>query len=130
MTAYRTSDKREPSESDRETDALRDLLVRMKRLRTRVALPTLLGALVAISIGTTEHALGYGSVLGTLSDGTYYVGTATFLIAALASSAPLLVPGVLVYLLARARLRRAWQDEHLAKGVSRVWLAENVRRFG
>ena len=130
MAAYRTSDERQPSESDRETEALRDLLVRMKRLRTRVALPVLFGALVAVSIGTTEHALGYWSVLGTLSDGTYYVGTATFLIAAVASSAPLLVPGVAVYLFARARVRRTWQDEHRAKGVSSAWLSENVRRFG
>lgn len=128
--AYRKGETREPSESDRETSALHDLLARMRRLRARIALPVLVAALVAVSIGTTAHALGYWSVLGTLPDGSYFVGTATFLIAAVLSSAPLLVPGVVIYLVARARLRRAWQEEHRRNGVSDEWLAENVRRFG
>jgi len=100
MTAYRSREKLEPSESDRETDALRDLLARMKRLRTRVALPS-----------------------------RYYLGAATFLIAAVLCSAPVLAPGVMVYLVARAQLRRAWREEHRKKGVSKEWLAENIRRF-
>ena len=129
MAAYRTREEHEPSESDRETSALHDLLARMKRLRRRSALPTLVASLVAVSIGTWAHAFGYWSVLGTLSDGTYFVGTATFLIAAIVSSAPVLGPGVVIYLLARARLRRAWQEEHRKNGVSNEWLAENVRRF-
>lgn len=130
MAAYRTREKHEPSESDRETAALHDLLLRMKRLRARIALPTLVASLVAVSIGTSAHATGYWSVLGTLSDGTYFVGTATFLIAAILCSAPVLGPGILVYIIARARLRRAWQHEHRESGVSAEWLAENVRRFG
>jgi hypothetical protein len=130
MAAYRTRDKQEPSESDRETSALHDLLARMKRLRRRTALPTLVASLVAVSIGTWAHALGYWSVLGTLSDGSYFVGTATFLIAAIVSSAPVLGPGIAIYLFARARLRRAWQEEHRQNGVSNEWLAKNVRRFG
>lgn len=129
MAAYRTREKHEPSESDRETAALRDLLARVKRLRARVALPTLVASLVAVSIGTTAHALGYWSVLGTLSDGRYLVGPATFLIAAVMCSAPVLGPGAAVYVLARARLRRAWQDEHRKNRVADEWLAENVRRF-
>ena len=120
----------EPSESDRETSALHDLLARMKQLRARIALPTLITSLVAIAIGTSAHATGYWSVLGRLDDGSYFVGTATFLIAAIICSAPVLGPGGLLYLVARARLRRAWQDEHRAKGVSSEWLAENAGRFG
>jgi hypothetical protein len=130
MAAYRTREKHEPSESDRETSALHDLLWRMKRLRARVALPTLVASLVAVSIATSAHATGYWSVLGTLSDGTYFVGTATFLIAAILRSAPVLGPGIVVYVMARARLRRAWQHQHRENGVSAEWLAENVRRFG
>jgi hypothetical protein len=130
MAAYRTREKHEPSESDRETSALHDLVARMKRLRARLALPLLVTSLVTVSIGTTAHALGYWSVLGTLPDGSYFVGTATFLIAAVLCSAPVLGPGVVVYLLARARLRRAWQEEHRRNGVSAEWLAENVSRFG
>jgi hypothetical protein len=130
MAAYRTREKHEPSESDRETTALHDLLTRMKRLRARIALPTLVASLVAVSVGTTAHALGYWSVLGTLSDGSYFVGPATFFVAAVVSSAPLLGPGAVVYVLARARLRRAWQDEHRKNGVADEWLAENVRRLG
>jgi hypothetical protein len=129
MAAYRTREEQAPSESDRETFALLDLLARMKRVRARVALPTSIASLVAVSAGTTAHALGYWSVLGTLSDGTYFVGAATFLIAAVICSAPVLVPGVAVYLLARARLRRAWHEEHRKNGVSSEWLEENVRRF-
>lgn len=127
--AYRSGEKREPSETDRETAALHDLVARMKRLRARVALPTLIAALVAIAIGTTAHALGYWSVLGTLSDGRYFVGPATFLVAAILSGAPMLAPGAMVYVLARARLRRAWLAEHRAHGVSSEWLESNVRRF-
>jgi hypothetical protein len=130
MTAYRTREKHEPSESDRETEALRDLLARMKRLRRRVALPTLVASLVVASIGMSAHALGYWSVVGMLSNGTYLIGAVTFLIAAVICSAPVLGPGVAVYLLARMRLRRAWQEQHREKGVSKEWLAENVRRFG
>lgn len=130
MTAYRTREKREPSETDRETAALLDLLARMKRLRSRVALPTLVAALVAVSLGTTAHAIGWWSVLGTLPDGTYFVGTATFAVAAVISALPAAVPGALVYLVARARLRRAWSDDHRDNGVSNAWLAENVGRFG
>ena len=130
MTAYRTREKHEPSETDRETDALRDLVARMKRLRARIALPILVASLVLASIGMTAHALGYWSVIGALSNGTYYVSAATFAVAALLCTAPLLAPGVALYLLARLRLRRAWQAEHRDKGVSEAWLAENVRRFG
>jgi len=130
MAAYRTREKHEPSESDRETSALHDLLLRVKRLRTRIALPTLITSLVAVSIGTSAHATGYWSVLGTLTDGTYFVGTVTFWIAAILCSAPVLGPGTVVYVIARARLRRAWQHEHRENGVSSEWLAENVRRFG
>jgi hypothetical protein len=130
MAAYRTREKHEPSESDRETSALHDLLLRMKKLRARIALPTLVASLVAISIGTWAHATGYWSVLGTLPDGTYFVGTPTFLIAAILCCAPALGPGIIVYVIARARLRRAWQHQHRENGVSAAWLAENVRRFG
>jgi hypothetical protein len=128
--AYRSGEKREPSESDRETSALHDLVARMKRLRKRIVLPTLIAALVAIAIGTTAHALGYWSVIGTLSDGRYLVGPATFFVAAVVCSAPMLAPGVVIYLVARARLRSAWHAEHRANGVSSEWLEENVRRFG
>jgi hypothetical protein len=130
MAAYRTRETHEPSESDRETSALHDLLARTRRLRTRIALPALVVSLVTISMGTTAHALGYWSVLGTLSDGSYFVGTATFLIAAILCSAPVLGPGVAVYLVARARQRRAWREEHRKNGVSDEWLAANVQRFG
>ena len=129
MSAYRTRDEPEPSESDRETSALHDLLARMRRLRTRVALPALVMSLVAMSTGTMAHALGYWSVLGRLPDGSYFVSTATFMIAAVLCSAPVLVPSVAVYLLARARLRHAWHREHRTNGVSSEWLADNVRRF-
>jgi len=130
MAAYRTREKQEPSETDRETTALHDLLARMKRLRSRCALPTLVAALLPLSLGTTAHALGYWSVLGRLSDGSYFVSTATFAVAAVLSGAPVLVPGALVYVVARARLRRAWRDAHRANGVSSEWLAENTDRFG
>lgn len=130
MAAYRTREKHEPSESDRETAALVDLLARVKRLRTRVALPTSIAALVAVSIGTTAHASGYWSVLDRLPDGSYFVGTATFLVAAVICSAPFVAPGVALYLLARMRLRHAWMAEHSGNGVSSEWLAENARRFG
>ena len=130
MAAYRTREEHELSESDGETAALHDLLARVKRLRRRIALPTLVVSLVAVSVGTSAHALGHWSVLGTLPDGSYYVGAATFLIAAVVSCGPVLGPGVVAYIIARALLRRAWQDDHRAKGVSSEWLAENVHRFG
>jgi hypothetical protein len=58
MTAYGTHEKHEPSESDRETAALHDLLLRMKRLRTRSVLPTLVASLVAARAPRERHIRG------------------------------------------------------------------------
>ena len=130
MTAYRKPEERKPSETDLETDALHDLLRRTKHFRRRVALPILVGALVMSWVGMAAHALGYWSVIGTLSDGRYIVSTFTFLIAAVSCAAPILVPGVATYVVLRARLRAAWCDAHRKNGVSAEWLAANSRRLG
>jgi hypothetical protein len=127
VTAYRNH---EPRSVDLETDALGDLLVRVQKLRRRSALPVLVGGAVAAWLGTTLHCLGYWSVLGELPDGGYYVGAPTILLGAAISGAPVVVPGVLIYVLLRARMRHAWKEDHRRRGVDDAWLEENSRRFG
>ena len=127
MKPYR---EHEPSATDLETAALHDMLRRMKRFRRRVALPTIVAAMVAAWLGMTAHALGYWSVLGATSSGVYAMSAFTFLIAAALCAAPIIVPGVAVYVVLRGSLRREWRDEHRGKGVTADWLAENSGRFG
>jgi hypothetical protein len=126
VTTYR---KHEPRADDLETDALHDLLVRTKHFRRRAALPVLVGGAVAAWIGMTLHCLGYWSVFGALSDGSYFVGAPSILLAGVLGAAPIVAPGVAIYLFLRARLRRAWREEHRRRGVDAAWLEENGARF-
>lgn len=127
MTPYR---KQEPRESDLEIDAIVDQLARIKQLRKRVALPCIIAALIATWFGMAAHATGRWSVLGTTPDGTYFVNAVTLGIAAATCAAPIAVPGVAVYIVLRARLRRSWREDHAAKGVSASFLEESSGRFG
>jgi hypothetical protein len=127
MTAYREQERRA---IDLETAAAHDLLQRIKKHRRRFALPTLIAATVASWIGMAAHALGYWSVLGTTSSGYYLVSGFTLLIAGALCAAPILIPGIVLYVALRAQLRRAWREEHRENGVDDAWLAQNVGRFG
>ena len=116
--------------NDLETAAVHDLLRQTKQLRRRVALPTLIGATFFAWLGMTAHAVGYWSVIGVLSDGRYLVSAVTFAIAGTLCAAPILAPGVVVYVTLRASLRKSWREEHGRKGVDKDWLAQSSRRFG
>ena len=69
-------------------------------------------------------------MVGADADGGYYVSAFTLVVAGVECAAPVVVPGLLLYLVLRARLRRAWREAHAAKGVSATFFAENLRRFG
>ncbi len=114
---------------DVETAALHDLLARIRRLRRRVALPA---AVVAVALGLTgavAHVTGYWAILGVLEDGTYAVHAVTILFAAGLAASPAAAVGVASYLLLRARLRRAWRDEHV-RTLDAAWIDSTARRFG
>jgi hypothetical protein len=115
---------------DLELDALHDLLARIRRVRRRVALPVMSGALVAIVLGVAAHLGGLWSIFGTDEEGRYLVGVATIFVAGGLCALPVVVPGVLLYLAFRARTRRTWVTAHGRAGVSAEWLAANVNRYG
>jgi hypothetical protein len=125
--AYREENRRPV---DLEIDALHDLLARIRRVRRRVALPVMLLAAVAVSLGVAAHVLGYWSVFGTDEDGRYLLGAFTVFSAGLLAMLPILVPGTLLYAALRARTRRAWRIAHARAGVAEEWLDANVNRYG
>ena len=115
---------------DLETAAIHDLVGRMKRFRRAVALPILITALLLAWAGMAAHALGYWSVLGTTASGLYVVSAFTFAIAGVLCAAPVIVPGFVIYVILRARVRSAWREEHKRNGVGDEWLVHTSRRFG
>ena len=133
---YREHEATAPRSTEVETASIHDLLARIRRVRRRVALPTLIASAILAWIGGTAHVTGYWSLLGRLSDGSYYVSTATMIVAAALSAAPVASLGVLLYLATRARMRQAWLDEYRHKEVSddwpdrEEWLQRTSRRFG
>ena len=127
MTAYR---KREPRPFDLENDALDDLLLRIKALRRHVALPAIVVAMLAACLGAAAHLFGFWPVFGSNADGSYYISFGSAVVAGTVCALPIIVPGVGVYFTLRVRLRRAWLERHMERGVSGEWLAENVQRFG
>ncbi len=127
MSGYR---EKEARLDDLETDAIIALSKRIKRLRSRVALPFAVASLSVCWLGMAAHATGYWAPLGRAPDGSYLVSGITLLIAGSVSAAPFVIPGFLVYVGLRARLRRSWREEQRAKGVASSYLEENVTRFG
>ncbi len=124
-----------PRSTDLETAAIHDLLARMKRLRRRAALPTLIAAACLAWLGATAHALGYWPVFGRLQDGSYFVGTASLLIVASLCGLPVALPGAVLYVVLRGRLRTAWREEYRRMSVADEWtdrdewLERTSRRF-
>jgi len=124
---YRTGERRS---IDTETVALRELVARMRRLRARVALPFLVACAIVGQCGILTHALGYWSVFGVGSDGSYFVSGFTIAAAFVLPAAPLAALGWPTYVLFRARLRRAWSDEYGGKHrLSPEWLESTKNRF-
>lgn len=135
-TAYRDRKDEAPRSTDVETASIHDLLGRIKRVRRRVALPALIASAILAWLGGTLHVTGHWSLFGRLPDGGYYVSTATMILAAALSAAPVASLGAALYLAMRARMREAWLDEYRRKAVSdewperEEWLRRTSRRFG
>jgi nitric oxide reductase large subunit len=135
-TAYRDRRDEAPRSTDVETASIHDLLARIKRVRRRVALPALIASAILAWLGGTLHVTGHWSLFGRLPDGGYYVSTATMILAAALSAAPVASLGAALYLAMRARMREAWLDEYRRKAVSdewperEEWLRRTSRRFG
>jgi len=125
-----------PRSTDLETAAIHDMVARMKRLRRRVALPVLIAATVLAWFGATAHAVGYWSLFGASSDGSYLVSGFTLTVAGFLCAAPVVAVGAPLYLALRARLRASWREEYRRKPVSDEWperdgwLERTSRRFG
>ena len=120
---------RERSTFDLETEAIVDLVARMRHLRRRVALPFLVVAAAFSNLGAAAHATGYWAVLGVLPDNTYVVNKLTVLLAFLLPILPVAIFGVPVYAALRSRTRRAWREEQGEHGLSAEWLSTTSARF-
>ena len=120
---------RERSTLDLETDAIVDLVARMRHLRRRVALPFVVVAAAFSNLGAAAHATGYWAVLGVLPDNTYVVNKLTVILAFLLPILPVAIFGVPVYAALRSRTRRAWREEHGEHGLSAEWLSTTSARF-
>lgn len=118
-----------PSRFDIETQAIADLVTRMRQMRRRVVLPFLVTGIIIGNAGIAAHAMGYWSVIGTLPDNTYFINWLTVALAFFLSVSPLLATGIPMYLLQRARTRRLWSQEYLGRGVSDEWLSNTQNRF-
>jgi len=121
--------KAPPRTTDLETEALRDLLRRTRRLRRRTALPAMIVGLIAAFGGMAAHITGLWSVFGGSDHQGYYVTAFSLGAAALVCAAPLVLPAAVLYLVLRARVRGTWNAAHATHGVPAEFLAENVRRF-
>ncbi len=119
-----------PSVLDLETDAIVDLGARIRRLRRRVLLPAIIAALVAGHLSLLAHVLGYSSIVGRLSDGSYFVSKLTVLLALILPLPPIVAPACVAYLVLRGRMREAWARDHVARGLPAEVAARNARRFG
>ncbi len=115
---------------DLETDAIVDLRARIQRLRARTVLPALVVYFVAAPVAVLAHVFGFWAILGRLDDGSYYLSNITILMAMLTPLPIVVGPAGLVYLVLRARARRAWAREHLGRGLPREAVEQNVARFG
>jgi zinc transporter ZupT len=121
MTPYRKLAREKPRATDVETAAIVELVLRMKRLRRRAALPVVLLSGGAAWLGGTAHALGYWTLLEARADGWYYVTAASLVVSAVLAALPIALPGAVLYLVLRGRLRKAWRDEARRQEVEGAW---------
>jgi len=112
-----------------ETDAIAELVQRMRELRRKVFLPFLIIFVIVGHLGIAAHAFGYWSVLGLVYKDHYRVNFFTVLIAFFLPSSPIVGFGVAAYLRMRDKLRREWQDAYLTRGLDIDWLSSTSERF-
>lgn len=119
----------EKSTFELETDALVDLVARMRAMRKRVALPFLVVGAAVANLGAAAHATGFWPIFGVLPDNTYHVNKVTVVLSFVIPLLPVLALGLPVYLIFRERTRRAWRSEYGARGLEEAWLRSTPQRF-
>lgn len=123
---------RERSTFDLETEAIVDLVARMRHLRhlrRRVALPFLVVAAAFSNLGAAAHATGYWAVLGVLPDNTYVVNKLTVILAFLLPILPVAIFCVPVYAALRTEHPTRIAGAQGKHGLSAEWLSTTPARF-
>ena len=92
----------------------------------RLLLPAIIAALVAGHLSLLAHVLGYSSIVGRLSDGSYFVSKLTVLLALILPLPPIVAPTCIAYLVLRGRMREAWARDHVARGLPAEVAARNA----
>jgi hypothetical protein len=115
---------------DLETDAIVDLRARVRRLRSRAILPSLVAYLVAAHVAVAAHMLGYWSIAGRLEDGSYFISKITLLLALLLPLPVVVGPACLVYLVLRGQARRTWARQYLTRGLPPEVVQRHIARVG
>lgn len=112
-----------------ETEAISDLVERMRIVRRRVVLPFAVGVAVVGHLGIAAHVFGYWSVSGILYKEHYSVHFLTIAAAFLLPSAPIVVLGIVIYFQMRSRTRKLWQKHYAREGLNFDWLNSTADRF-
>jgi hypothetical protein len=112
-----------------ETDAIAELVQRMRELRRKVFLPFVVGFVIVGHLGIAAHAFGYWSVLGIIYDDHYRVNFLTVALAFFLPSSPIIGLGIATYVRRRDKVRKEWQNAYLARGLDLDWLSSTADRF-
>jgi hypothetical protein len=112
-----------------ETEAISDLVERMRQLRRKVVLPFVIAAVIVGHLGIAAHVFGYWSIFGIIHDHRYPVNFLTISAAFFLPSGPMIGLGIATYIRMRARIRQQWQEIHRAQGLATEWLNSTTDRF-
>jgi hypothetical protein len=112
-----------------ETDAIAELVQRMRELRRNVFLPFVVGFVIVGHLGIAAHVFGYWSVLGIIYNDHYRVNFLTVAISFFLPSFPIIGLGIATYVRRRDKVRKEWEDAYLARGLDMDWLASTSERF-